>query len=466
MTNYRTIHEISNWIPVEDPIQNLTLLSLVTLIEAGAAAPPTVHIGNWHTSFRDLQRHTLPDQSPDDFWEGVYMLCIHHGMAQIMGKHGVSIPEPSTVPKQQFLENIRLYEPSMWRNTHALREVRWILWERLSQHRALTVPFSAFYKRFQDAQEFIFAQEQVQTAYAAFHTASNKRFLLLSGLSGTGKTQLLLQFAQSYVLESQLNPQDHILKISVSPDWRDPSPLLGYINPMVDRSDQLRFVRGEMTDFLIRAHRYPLLPFFLILDEMNLARVELYFAPLLSAMETPQEPIIIHGERGNPSGIPGQIDRWPSNLFISGTVNMDETTHPFSDKVLDRAFTMEFWEIDIDSFLKENVEKQYHEVLRGLYHALLPAHCHFGYRVLKEIQLFLQNASTMGGGVELEQTLLDQAIFSKILPKIRGQHTPELELALKEAEDICTAANLSSCLRKIQHMRSRLHNQGMTRFWA
>jgi hypothetical protein len=145
---------------------------------------------------------------------------------------------------------------------------------------------------------------------------------------------------------------------------------------------------------------------------------------------------------------------------------MDETTHPFSDKVLDRAFTMEFWEIDIDAFLVKNVDTQYHDVLRGLYHALLPAHCHFGYRVLKEIQLFLENAKTMGGGAELEQTLLDQAVFSKILPKIRGQHTPELEEALKVAEEICTQAHLTSCIRKIHHMRSRLHHQGMTRFWA
>ena len=466
MTTYRTLHEITNWIPAEDAVQNLTLLSLVTLIEAGAAAPPSIHVSNWHTNFRDLQRHSLPNLNPNLFWEGVYMLSIHHGMAQIMGKHGVPITTPSTPPQKQFLENIRLYEPNLWRNTHALREVRWLLWERLSQHRSLTVPFATFYDHFQNEHELIFSKTQVQTAYAAFHTASNKRFLLLSGLSGTGKTQLLLQFAQSYLNAGDLNPQDHILKISVSPDWRDPSPLLGYINPMVDRSDQLRFVRGEMTDFLIRAHRYPLLPFFLILDEMNLARVELYFAPLLSAMETPQEPIVIHGERGSPSGIPGQIDRWPSNLFISGTVNMDETTHPFSDKVLDRAFTMEFWEIDIESYLQKNIPKGYHRVLSNLYYALLPAHCHFGYRVLKEIQLFLHNVERMGGGEDLQKTLLDQAVFSKILPKIRGQHTPELEKALQKVLDICSQESLNACQQKITQMLSRLQNHGMTRFWA
>jgi hypothetical protein len=436
------------------------------MIEDGSAAPPTIHVGNWHTSYRDIQRHTLPDLSEADFWHGVYTLCIHHGMAQIMGKHGIAITQPSEVPTKQFLDNIRLYEPNLWRNSHSLREARRLLWERLAQHRSLTISYDDFVHRFRSEQELIFSDVQLQTAYAAFHTAPNKRFLLLSGLSGTGKTQLLIQFAHSYVLESDLNPKDHVRKISVSPDWRDPSPLLGYINPMVDRSDQLRFVRGEITDFLIRAHRYPLLPFFLILDEMNLARVELYFAPFLSAMETPNEPILIHGERGTPSGIPGQLDSWPSNLFIAGTVNMDETTHPFSDKVLDRAFTMEFWEIDIQSYLTAHVPERFRSVLHNLYHALLPAHCHFGYRVLKELMLFVQNAASMGGGEKIEQTLFDQAIFSKILPKIRGQQSPELERALQEVHQICTKAGLFYSASKIKKMEIRLRNHGMTRFWS
>ena len=126
------------------------------------------------------------------------MLSIHHGLAQIMGKHGV--PITSAPPKSQFLENIRLYEPLMEQYT-CFTELRWILWERLAKHRSITILFSRFYERFQKEHAFIFSKTQVQSAYAAFHTASNKRFLLLSGLSGTGKTQLLLQFAQSYLNE-------------------------------------------------------------------------------------------------------------------------------------------------------------------------------------------------------------------------------------------------------------------------
>ena len=466
MTTYRTLFDITNWIAPKDPITNMTLLSLVLLLESGAAAPPTIHVGNWHTSFRDIQRCCFPHIDSEDFWKGLYNLCIENNMGEILGKHSSSIPIPKSAPQSQFLENVRLFNANLWRNSHVLRELRHLLWNRLSYHRELTVPFPTLLQRFRAEHKLIFSDVQIQTTYAAFHTAPNKRFLLLSGLSGTGKTQLLLQFAHSYINESGLNPQEHILKVSVSPDWRDPSPLLGYINPMVEKSDQLRFVRGEITDFLIRAHRYPLLPFFLILDEMNLARAELYFAPFLSAMETPEEPIQIHGERGTPSGIPSQLDCWPNNLFIAGTVNMDETTHPFSDKVLDRAFTMEFWEIDIEGYLQEHVPTQYHEVLHNLYQALLPAHCHFGYRVLKEISLFMSNTESMGGGKELENNLFDQAVFSKILPKIRGQYSEELQSALKESIKICTIARLQTSERKLQQMLSRLENNGMTRFWS
>ena len=78
----------------------------------------------------------------------------------------------------------------------------------------------------------------------------------------------------------------------------------------------------------------------------------------------------------------------------------------------------------------------------------------------------MKNVENMGGGVELENTLLDQAIFSKILPKIRGQQTPELEKALIKARQICNEAELISCSKKLDQMISRLQHQGITRFWA
>jgi len=470
MTQYRDITEITNTISQEDHIHQLALLSLIMMIEDGKAAPPTIHMGNWYSAFRELLRCTFPLQQGEVFWPVAFRICIHHGCAKILGKHAVPIPVPTQIPTSSFAENIRFYQPHIWRNRFNLRDSRKALWETLSKSRSLVCPYSTFEQRFHSDHELIFSDTQIQTAYAAFHTAPNKRFLILSGLSGTGKTQFLLQFAKSYILSSNLNPQEHLHKVSVSPDWRDPSPLLGYINPLVERSDQLRFVKGEITDFLIRAHRYPLLPFFLILDEMNLARVELYFAPLLSAMETPEEPIRFHGERGIPSGVPAQLDAWPNNLFIAGTVNMDETTHPFSDKVLDRAFTMEFWDIDIQGYLQKNVPARFHKVLHRFYDILLPVHRHFGYRSLKEIMLFLSNAEHMISSeaqrASLERTLLDQAVFAKILPKIRGVYHEKLELALQQAHDLCVEESLFQSAQKLQAMLHQLQSNGVTKFWS
>ena len=465
MSSYLVHDDITNWLHPDDVTTLLSLLSLVILIEDGHAAPPTIHIQNWYTSFRDFQRHIQPQLPKENFWEGVYNICVEHGWAQILGKHAIVIQAPTAPPKAQFLENIRLHQPQVWRNRSFLRKMRYTLWDMLQKHRQATVPYSTFISVFRKQQKFIFSDTILHSVYAAFHTAPNKRFLILSGLSGTGKTQLLLQFGHSYIEAHNLNPQEHLLKIAVSPDWRDPSPLLGYINPMVARSDQLRFVRGAITDFILRAHRYPLLPFFLILDEMNLARVELYFAPFLSAMETPSEPIHIHGEKGTPAGVPPQLDRWPSNLFIGGTVNMDETTHPFSDKVLDRAFTMELWDIDIQGYLDQHAPPEISPVLLQFYHALFPAHCHFGYRTLKEILLFVDNAKQIDTP-NIETQLLDQAICAKILPKIRGQHSPELETALTTCIDICVQHQLPSALAKLKLMLHRLHHQGLTRFWS
>src|SRR5690606_14047711 len=107
---------------------------------------------------------------------------------------------------------------------------------------------------------------------------------------------------------------------------------------------------------LLDAEAHPDVPYFLVLDEMNLARVEHYFAPFLSAMESTQDPSIqIHAHDERVNGVPPRV-RWPNNLRIGGTVNMDETTHPFSDKVLDRAFTLEFWEVDLKGWFDRQPE--------------------------------------------------------------------------------------------------------------
>ncbi|MEY4488015.1 MAG: hypothetical protein RIQ79_523, partial [Verrucomicrobiota bacterium] len=130
--------------------------------------------------------------------------------------------------------------------------------------------------------------------------------------------------------------------ISVGADWTSNEQVLGY----ADGLNPSRYVRTKTLDLILRATSKPDLPHFLILDEMNLSHVERYFADMLSSIES-DEPIHLHADRapdGSPAirdGVPGEI-KLPSNLFLIGTVNIDETTYMFSPKVLDRANVIEF----------------------------------------------------------------------------------------------------------------------------
>ena len=112
-----------------------------------------------------------------------------------------------------------------------------------------------------------------------------------------------------------------------------------------------------------------------ILDEMNLSHPEQYLAPVLSAMELTDQPLVIHNKGPTYAGVPHQLKQYPPTLVLIGTVNMDETTHGLSDKVLDRATTLEFWELDFDFEPAGVPLKQWQatrEVLQRLYDILEP----------------------------------------------------------------------------------------------
>ena len=155
---------------------------------------------------------------------------------------------------------------------------------------------------------------------------------------------------------------------------------------------------------------------------MNLARVEHYFAPFLSTMEGTDGRLALHASENSVATIPPSI-YWPRNLFIIGTVNMDETTHPFSDKVLDRAFTFEFWDVDLSAWRDKTGPKTDQAILDGifpvlveLHEALAPARRHFGYRTCDEVLGFCVAQS----GVDPIRTL-DAVVLAKVLPKVQGQ---------------------------------------------
>ncbi len=158
-----------------------------------------------------------------------------------------------------------------------------------------------------------------------------KPFLLLAGLSGTGKTLLALALARWLAAGPE-----QVQVVAVGADWTSTHHLVGY----PDALDPAKYVRTPALELLLLAKDHHELPYFLILDEMNLSHVERYFSDFLSAMES-REEIILHGGPAARDGIP-QCLPFPSNLFVIGTINVDETTYMFSPKVIDRANVIEF----------------------------------------------------------------------------------------------------------------------------
>lgn len=262
-------------------------------------------------------------------------------------------------------------------------------------------------------------------------------------------------------------PLDNYCVVAVRPDWTDNRGLLGYYNPLTNQ-----YSTTPVLELLLRAqedcerakqegNRDPY-PFFVILDEMNLARVEHYFSDFLSSLES-GEPIVLHNDllleaidAGSGSAIPRQLTI-PENVFITGTVNVDETTYMFSPKVLDRAFTIEINEVDLRGYGVNGSLASAHEsplrvsrycgtlrqaarpngehwmsfgsLLDGelcnvviALNEMLEGHSrHFGYRVANEIARFVVLASLQAG--EQPATLwaaLDVALLQKVLPKFHG----------------------------------------------
>lgn len=316
----------------------------------------------------------------------------------------------------------------------------------------------------EELRRFVFDGAQIRLVHAALHAAESKRFILLAGLSGTGKTSMAKTYARAYCDELGLGVDQHYEQVSVWPDWADPSGLLGYMNPLADPP---AFHETPALRLLLRAHGHPAEPHFLCLDEMNLARVEHYFAPFLTAMEGRGGRLVLHGGADAVDQIPASIP-WPRNLFLIGTVNMDETTHPFSDKVLDRAFTFEFWDADVAQWAAKNaqtfdasVRDPVLEVMSALYQALAPARRHFGYRTFDEVLRFCVGDH----GLDLAEGL-DAAVIAKVLPKIRGEDSPTLRKALEDAGNICAEAKLTNAAAKLAAMSASLKAQGVVRFWS
>lgn len=206
-----------------------------------------------------------------------------------------------------------------------------------------------------------------------------KPFLLLAGISGTGKSQKVKELAyltcpKDGVLDTDSTTPGNYCLIEVKPNWHDSTELLGYYSNLTEKYNITPFLH-----FVYKATRNPDVPFFICLDEMNLAPVEQYFAEYLSVLETrsvkdgrietaellskklfegcaedsgytSDELIVLSYLKEN--GL-----RLPENLFVIGTVNMDDTTHQFSRKVIDRAFTIEMNGDELEEMFAEDNAK-------------------------------------------------------------------------------------------------------------
>jgi hypothetical protein len=260
--------------------------------------------------------------------------------------------------------------------------------------------------------------------------------------------------------------------VSVGADWTSNEHVLGY----PDGLDKNRYTRTKALDLILRALAEPDLPHFLILDEMNLSHVERYFADLLSAVES-GEPVHLHADKdadGAPSvrdGVPGEV-QLPPNLFIVGTVNVDETTYMFSPKVLDRANVLEFRVSgsELKGFLEnpaavdfaklDAAGTEYGKQLTALaqqwcplpdaerrmfeaelclfFEALQAANAEFGFRVAKEGASFLHFHKLLSGDGWEFKAAMDAQILQKLLPKLHGSRNA-LEPVLCALATLCFA---------------------------
>lgn len=231
-------------------------------------------------------------------------------------------------------------------------------------------------------------------------------FVVLAGVSGTGKTWLAEAYAKTVGARELL--------VAVAPNWTTNEDLLGYLDPISGQyrdTEFSRFLRECAAEYVEarRAGRAPR-EFHLILDEMNLARVEHYFAKFLSAMEQRMRDGEVHIELSA-----GNTVILNSNLRFIGTVNVDETTHGFADKVYDRAQLIELV-VPRDAIALHLGSAPYADVILDVWDAVASV-APFAFRVVDDMRRYIDGAA--GLGVPWED-LIDELLLQKVLPKIRG----------------------------------------------
>jgi len=347
-----------------------------------------------------------------------------------------------------------------------------------------------------------------------------KPFILLAGISGTGKSRLVrtLAYKTCEKLELRQDPKKpgNFELIPVRPNWHDSSELTGYVS----RINGEKYITTSFLQFIAKAWKNTETPFFLCLDEMNLAPVEQYFAEYLSIIETRQvqdknlvtdfliskasfENQALYAQLLNDLGLNGNIlfvngISIPSNLIVIGTVNMDETTHSFSRKVLDRAMTFEMNNVDLNAGLdstendwsypqdcissteligeftsgaevvnKFSESKKVIDFLIKINNELEGTPFKIAYRVRDEFLIYCYYSSlnpTNSTNPNWLTNALDEMTSMKILSRIEGDET-KTGTILKNLQRILTT-DFKKSNSKLIEMETRLSTSGYTSFWS
>lgn len=361
------------------------------------------------------------------------------------------------------------------------------------------------------------------SSYLPYLTAlRTKPFMLLAGISGTGKSRIVREMAKACWAADEedygKNCPRNFCMVQVKPNWHDSSDLIGYVS----RINGEKYVVGPFLRFIAKAIKDPKRPYFLCLDEMNLAPVEQYFAEYLSVIESRKlqdgqietDPIVpfevteAYGSlidqlfesdeerKAYKTEEGGKRLTIPENLFVVGTVNMDETTFSFSRKVLDRAMTIEMNEVNLHGGLEAGGAAEFGYIGEDLMgeaaegrdiYADNQALCEnvieylgkvndildgtpfkIAYRTRNEFLLYAVNRLHFAPDSEVWQTL-DEMTSMKILSRIEGDNE-RCEHVLRELKNLLTEtvgdhAEDSASLKKIDEMLAKLKS-GYTSYWA
>ena len=342
-------------------------------------------------------------------------------------------------------------------------------------------------------QGYTYTKEQLSNLFLSLKT---KPFVILAGISGTGKSKIVRLFVDSIGATTE-NKQFNM--ISVRPDWNDSTELIGYKN----LNDE--FIDGSLIKIVKEALKpeNKNKPYFICLDEMNLARVEYYLSDYLSIIESRKkvgQDIITDSEI-----------KIPDNIYLIGTVNMDDTTFTFSRKVLDRANTIEFSDVDLESlftddneeyieplninnsFLKTtylktiDIEEDYREYAKeinkkiiDINNILKQSQKQFAYRVRDEILFYM--IENKKADLLNEDIAFDYQIMQKILPAITGSEQAIAKVLIdlfnfvcesnvidsidiEEAENYIENARYKKSAEKIVYMLKGYQNDGYVSYW-